>query len=304
MHPRHYTLSERLGTERPFAYVPRSVARDGTLPDGAGVLYATLAALGKEDGGASASPAELAGYIGVTGHSIRKWSTEMTAIDGVTIEPRARGLWEFDLGQDRRALIASRKFARVPLITWNDSATWSMPMRRLWIALWSYCGNGRGCFVGMERLARECGGKERATQGTLRQLETVALVRVIYRRWATSDILPFNGEQFVEPAERNETADLERNETADLDCERNENARRAERKRIASVTKPSIERNENAPYLKIEQESIRKGEHVTASRRRRQVRDEAIAAERTGPLIWKDGTVDVQATIEALEKSA
>ena len=304
MHPDKYTAP-------PSAYVPQSVARDGTLSDGAVVLYATLACIGEEDGGAAVSPGELAPKIGVTGHSIRKWSTEIESIDGVTLDPRARGRWVFDLGHDRRELIESGPFARVPLILWNNTSIWTMPMRRLWIVVWSYCGNGHGCFAGMERLARECGRKERATRATLRHLEREALIHVIYRRWATSDLLPFDGEQFMKPGERNETADLSfqgRNETADLERERNENARRAERKRIASVTKTSIERNETAAYLPLTQLSTSSREHDDAMRRRDPVRRQTKRAKQE--YVPPDGQ-ELEAErarqlegLKALEKSA
>ena len=312
MHPRHYTLSERLGTERPFAYVPRSVALAGSpVPDGAVVLYATIAALGDDEGGASASPAELRGYTGMTPRTINRWVKALARIDGVTLYEGGGYRTIFDLGLDRRGLMESRKFARVPLLHWEACDKWTVPMRRLWIAIWAYCGRGRGCYVGVDRLALDCGRKHRATQANLTLLSNAELLRIEYKRRATSDLLPFDGERFMEPKDRKarkQTAHQglsSRTQTAHqggevghkLHPSRTRTARKSDTERQPS-------RTQTAPYLELEQESNRKGEHAVARAQRRQVRDKAIAAERTGPMIWKDGTVDVQATIEARKKSA
>ena len=228
MHPDHYTLREVLETARPFAYVPRSVALAGkSHSDGAVVLYATIAALGDEEGGASASPADLSRYIGVSRRSISQWARELQAVDGVTLCEGGGYQAIFDLGIDRRELMATRRFARVPLLHWESCDMWTVPMRRLWIAIWAYCGNWRGCYVGVEQLSKDTGRTPRATQTTLRYLRDAGLLHIQYKRRSSSDLLPFDGEQYLPPAERKprkQTADQETNlgskpyQTSEADC--------------------------------------------------------------------------------------
>ena len=96
-------------------------------------------------------------------------------------------------------------------------------MRRAWIAIWSYCGNGYGCFVGVETLAEKCGRKPRAMQQTLSYLSQTQLIWILYHRRMSSDILPFDGERYLEPKERNrqpvkQIADLTAILTCEADC--------------------------------------------------------------------------------------
>ena len=266
MHPHHYTLEAVLGS-RPFAYVPRrSVALAGnSLSDGAVVLYATIAALGDEEGGAGASPAELSRYIGVSRRSIHDWTKALAAVEGVTLYEYSGYRTIFDLGMDRRELIASGPFARVPLLDWEASDGWTMPMRRLWIAIWAHCGNGRGCFVGVERLSKNTGRNPRATQTTLGYLRDAGLLQIHYKRRSSSDLLPFDGEQYLPPAERKprkETADQESNLGSKPYEPRKQTVETSEVNRIEP-------RKQTTPYLELEQESNKRREHAAAMRRRR-----------------------------------
>ena len=250
----HSTLEAILG-ERPFAYVPRSVALDSTLPDGAIVLYATCAALGDEEGAARNSHGELANMIGVTRRSILLWTKELERVEGVEID-RGRGkIGYVDLGEDRRALIAAADFGRVPMLAWHATRMWTMPMRRAWVAIWAYCGKGRGCFVGVETLAGKCGRSPRAMQNTLRHLVFAKLLRITYHRRRSSDLLPFDGERFVDPKERQpakQTAYLKSNLRSRTSQPAKQNVITCEAERIEPVKQTS-------PYLEREHEPIKKG---------------------------------------------
>lgn len=199
---------EALPDDRRFSYIPRFISLDASLSDGAIVLYTTLAALGD----VAMRHGELGHLIGVSRRSILTWAKDLGQIDGVMIEHLPRQFVRFDLGNDIKTVIAEADFGRVPLLGWGNSATWTMPMRRAWIAIWSYCGGGFGCFVGVETLANKCGRQPRAMQRTLRYLTEARLLRIRYHRRMSSDLLPFDGKRFVAAKDRKggkQTTDLE-----------------------------------------------------------------------------------------------
>ena len=199
---------EALSDDRRFAYIPRSIALDATLSDGAIVLFATYAMLGD----VAIRHGELADLIGVSRRSILNWTQDLKQIEGVRIEHLPRQFVRFDLGNDIKTIIAEGHFGRVPLLAWENSTIWTMPMRRAWIAIWSYCGGGFGCFVGVETLANKCGRQPRAMQRTLRYLTEARLLRIRYHRRMSSDLLPFDGKRFVAAKDRKggkQTTDLE-----------------------------------------------------------------------------------------------
>ena len=77
------------------------------------------------------------------------------------------------------------------------------------------------------------------------------------------------------------------------------------------IKKPTSEvnrikpRKQTAPYLNIDLDKNKILEHADAMRRRRSAAPKPKTPKRTGPLIMRpDGTVDLDATIEAREQTA
>ena len=251
---KHSTLVNRLG-DRPHAYLPKSIALDPNLSDGAIVLYTTLAALGDEEGGAAVPQGELADMIGVSRRSILKWTKQLESVEGVGVSRGQGTRFNVDLGHDRKELIEQASFVRVPLIKWHCNLTWSMPMRRAWIAIWSYCGNGYGCFVGIKTLAEKCGRQPRAIQRTLCYLSESGLLWIRYHRRMSSDILPFDGEHFLEPKYRsrqgvNQTADLKPrdvNQTTDQESILRSNRQQGVNQKTQDVNQTAQGVNETTP---------------------------------------------------------
>lgn len=197
----HSTLIDRLG-DLPHAYLPKSIALNPELSDGAIVLYTTLAALGNKDGGAAVPQGELADMIGVSRRSILTWTKQLESLEDVGVSRSPGRLVYIDLGRNREDVIREASFARVPLVGWHNSNTWTMPMRRAWVAIWAYCGNGYGCFVGVQTLAEKCGRQSRSIQRTLGYLSKSGLILIWYHRRMSSDISPFDGRTFLEPKYR------------------------------------------------------------------------------------------------------
>ena len=205
-----YTYSlERVLGQRPFAYVPRSIARAGKhLSHGAVALYATLSALSDDEGSSYGSAHTLGLFLNASPRSVRRWIAELQQLPPEVFEtyrdrPGSTNTFYIQPRGDITAPGASG-FAYVRLIDWH--APWTGLERRLWIVLWSYCGRKHGCYVGMTRLANDCGADPRNVRKARGSLEAQGLVEVIRRQRQSSDTLLFTGERWLTPAPRGKRA--------------------------------------------------------------------------------------------------
>ena len=196
----HQSLDDLLG-QRPFAYVPQSVARAGdALSHGAVALFVTLSALADEYGCTCASAAELGGYMNVAKRSIQKWSKELARIEGFTVRGFRGYRNDYDLGQSRQELIDGGSFARVPLVQWNSD--WSLTERRVWIALWSYSGKSGSCWPAVSTLAIDCSVKNRRIQAATARLRSAGFIHIDRLPWQSNTYLLWDGETMGESMKR------------------------------------------------------------------------------------------------------
>ena len=201
-----YCLELVLGP-RPFAYVPREIARAGkALSHNAVALYAILSALAGDEGDCYGSAHDLGLYMGASPRSVRRWIGELERrlpAEAFDVCREAGGRNGF-LIQSRAEMTepgAGGGFAYVPLIDW-DSPAWRSLERRLWIVLWSYSSKAHGCFTSMERLAKDCGADRSNVYKARESLARDKLCRVVNHRRASCDTLLYDGKQWNSPAPR------------------------------------------------------------------------------------------------------
>ena len=180
----------------------------------------------------------------------------------------------------------------MPLLHWHDAHSvnhrdkWTVPdATDSGFRYGRYCGRGRGCYVGVDTAgARTVDESHRTTQSNLTLLSNAELLRIEYKRRATSDLLPFDGERFMEPKDRKarkrdcasrtlkSEARLRDQGIATSEAKPLHEPRKRNRMKPRKRDCHSNLGSETAPYLELEQESNRKGEHDDAMRRRDPVR--------------------------------